>query len=85
MVVTHGNGCTHGYAISRVERRGGKSVIVLQEDHGLRLAGEQTEDCYFPRRRITGPNRFAIAGRTSSNRAEKYHEGVFGGTNAPPV
>jgi hypothetical protein len=66
LIVTHGNGYTHGYEISRVEQRDGKSVVVLREDHGLRLSGEQTEECYFPRRKITGPNRFVIAGRTAA-------------------
>ncbi|MBI3911110.1 MAG: heparinase II/III family protein [Armatimonadetes bacterium] len=62
LIVTHGNGYTHGYEIRRVERREGKSILILQDDHGLRLTGEQTEECYFPRRKIQGPNRFFIAG-----------------------
>ena len=43
-----------------------ESVILLREDHGLRLSGEQTEECYFPRRKITGPNRFVIVGQTAA-------------------
>ncbi len=61
MIVTHGNGYTHGYEIARIERREGKSVIVLRDDHGLQIRGNQTEEWYFPRRKISGPNRFVIA------------------------
>jgi hypothetical protein len=66
LIVTHGNGFTHGYEIRGVEKRDGKSVILLREDHGLRLRGEQTEECYFPRRKVRGPNLFVIAGRTAA-------------------
>ena len=60
LIATHGNGHTHGYEISHVARRGGRSVIVLKDDHGLRIRGQETEECYFPRRKIAGPNRFVI-------------------------
>lgn len=65
MIVTHGNGHTHGYEIAHVERREGKSVIVLRDDHGLKIDGEQTEEVYFPGRKITGPNRFLILGEAA--------------------
>jgi hypothetical protein len=60
MIVTHGNGCTHGYEISRVEKQGGKSIIVLADDHGLRIEGQETQEVYFPRRKIAGKNTFVI-------------------------
>ena len=61
IIVTHGNGYTHGYEIDRVAHTDGKSVIILADDHGLRISGDVTEECYFPRRKITGVNRFVIA------------------------
>jgi hypothetical protein len=65
MVVTHGNGYTHGYLIERVERHEGLSHIVLSMDHGLRIDGEMTEELYFPQRQIAGVNAFAIPLQTS--------------------
>jgi hypothetical protein len=32
----------------------GKSVILLTSDHRLRIVGEQTEEVFFPHRRIEG-------------------------------
>ena len=60
MIVTHGNGFTHGYPIERVEKQDGKTVIVLSMDHGLKIEGEQTQEVYFPRRTIEGANTFVI-------------------------
>jgi len=60
MIVTHGNGYTHGYPIDRVDRHDGKTSIVLSMDHGLRLDGAKTKEVYFPRRTIAGVNRFVI-------------------------
>lgn len=67
MIVTHGNGYTHGYEIDHVERRDGKSIIVLRDDHGLKISGEQTEEGYFPRRKISGANRFVILSQASAS------------------
>ncbi|MBI3923424.1 MAG: heparinase II/III family protein [Armatimonadetes bacterium] len=67
IIVTHGNGSTHGYEVDRVEQRGGKSVLVLRDDPGLRISGDKTEECYFPRRVIQGLNRFRIAGSAQFN------------------
>ena len=61
MIVTHGSGHTHGYEIQSVDRADGRSVIILRDDHGLRIAGGTTEERYFPRRKFDGPNRFVIA------------------------
>ena len=60
MTVTHGNGRTHGYEISSVSREQDESIIVLRDDHGLKITGNLTEQCYFPRGKITGSNRFVI-------------------------
>jgi heparinase II/III-like protein len=61
MIVTHGSGHTHGYEIESVDRTGGRSVIILRDDHGLTITGGTTEERYFPRRKFDGPNRFLIA------------------------
>jgi hypothetical protein len=66
IIVTHGNGHTHGYEIRSVEPADGKSVIILRDDHGLKIADGATEECYFPRRKISGPNRFVITGWAAS-------------------
>jgi hypothetical protein len=68
LIITHGNGRTRGYQIERVEQRSGKTVIVTTDDHGLKIAGEQTEEYYFPRRTIAGVNRFVI------QQAAAFHE-----------
>jgi len=60
MIVTHGNGFTHGYEIDRIVKQGGKTVVVLTDDHGLKIEGEKTEEIYFPRRKINGKNSFVI-------------------------
>jgi len=60
MIVTHPNGCTHGYQIARVEHRDGKTWLHLEADHGLRITGDTTQEVYHPRRTFTGPNRFRI-------------------------
>ena len=60
IVITHGNGHTCGYQIKRIEQQSGKSVIVTTDDHGLKISGDQTEEYYFPRRKMSGVNRFVI-------------------------
>jgi len=60
MIVTHSGGHTHAYEISSVERRDTKSIVFLHDDHGLKIADGATEECYFPRRKFTGPNRFHV-------------------------
>jgi len=62
MVVRHPGGRTHGYGIDRVENRDGRTWIHLADDHGLRLSGLTTEECYFPQRKFRGRNRFVIYG-----------------------
>ena len=66
MIVAHGDGRTHGYEISHIERREGRSVIVLRGDHGLSLSGGETEEHFFPRRKMRGTNRFVIACQTAT-------------------
>ncbi|MCE5239143.1 heparinase II/III-family protein [bacterium] len=60
-IVTHAGGVTHGYPIDHVAKRDGKSVVVLNMDHGLRLAEGNTREVYFPQRTFEGPNTFAIS------------------------
>jgi hypothetical protein len=61
MIVTHGSsGYTHGYQIKSVERREGKTIIILTDDHGLKIEGDETKEIYFPRRIFKGANRFRI-------------------------
>ncbi|MCP4250479.1 MAG: hypothetical protein GY778_25835 [bacterium] len=61
MIVTHGDGHTHGYEIDRVTTDpDGRRRIHLRHDHGLRISGRRTEECYFPRRTFEGTNRFRI-------------------------
>ena len=68
MIVTHGNGFTHGYEIDRLETRDGQSCVVLTQDHGLRVSQDATEEVYFPCRRIEGPNTFVIPRSASATR-----------------
>ncbi|MCK4284302.1 MAG: heparinase II/III family protein [Candidatus Brocadiae bacterium] len=68
MIVTHPGGRTHGYGIERVEKRGEKTWIHLSDDHGLRIAGRRTEECYFPQRTFRGTNRFVIYGTAAKSR-----------------
>lgn len=60
MVVTHGNGFSHGYPIERVEERSGESAVVTGLDHGLRMEGDTTREVFFPQREIGGANTFVI-------------------------
>ena len=60
MVVTHGNGYKHGYEISHVAKRDGKTVVALTMDHGLRIEGGQTHEIFYPRRAMPGENTFTI-------------------------
>ena len=60
VIVTHGNGFTHGYEIEGIEQREGKRVIVVTHDHGLQIGAEETKQVYFPRRTIEGVNTFSI-------------------------
>ncbi|MGE0760639.1 MAG: heparinase II/III family protein, partial [Pirellulaceae bacterium] len=64
LIVTHGNGMTHGFEIERVERKDDRYVVVLRDDHGLLIAGNRTEEYYFPRRTFLGPNRFVVHAAT---------------------
>jgi len=68
MIVTHGNGCTHGYCIDRVERAEGGTQIILNGDHGLIIEDNQTREAFFPQRTIAGENRFVIPRAASLSR-----------------
>ncbi len=65
MIVTHGNGFTHGYAIDHVAKVDGRTAIILAHDHGLRIENGTTKEAFFPRRTIEGPNTFRIPTRAS--------------------
>ena len=60
VVVTRGNGLTHAYAIARIERKGNNTLIHINGDHGLDIAGDTTRLAYFPHTETTGPNRFHV-------------------------
>ncbi|MGC3967640.1 MAG: hypothetical protein QM775_09795 [Pirellulales bacterium] len=66
MIVNHGPSADEGYRIARIEHRGGKSVVILADDPGLRMTRTTTEEIFFPRRKWTGPNRFRILTQTAS-------------------
>jgi hypothetical protein len=63
MIVTHGDGHTHGYLIQGVQRDAARTKILLAGDPGLRISGQETEECFFPRRKFHGPNDFVIPGQ----------------------
>jgi len=69
-IVTHPDGHTHGYEIATVKRQEGKSLIVLTGDHGLQVAGDKTQEVYFPRRTFTGRNRFRISNAVGLQRGD---------------
>lgn len=60
LIVTHGNGLTHGYELDRIETREGRTLLVLKNDHGLRIEGDTTRELFFPRREIKGRNTFRL-------------------------
>ena len=60
MIVTHGNGYTHGYEIERIAEVDGKRHIIVSYDHGLQIEGSTTKEFYFPQRTIEGINTFRI-------------------------
>jgi len=62
VIVTHGNGRTHGYEIAGGERQDGRHLLLLTADPGFRLRPDgQTEFVYFPQRTIAGKNRFRLS------------------------
>lgn len=61
MVGTHAGGFPHGYPSERVEKRDGKTAIILSMDHGLRVQEDATQEVYFPQRTFPEPNTFGIS------------------------
>jgi hypothetical protein len=61
LIVTHPGGMTHGYEIVSVRPQEGKTLIVLKSDHGLQIAGDKTQEVFFPRRTFTGRNTFRLS------------------------
>ena len=35
-------------------------IIVLADDHGLKIVGDVTQEVYFPQRKVVGTNTFVI-------------------------
>jgi len=71
MLVTHGDGRTHGYQIEQVENRAGQTWIQLTDDHGLRINGDTTQEVYRPNRTFKGPNRFRIYATAMTRAADR--------------
>lgn len=62
VVVTHGNGSSHGYEIAGTEQRGAEHLLYLTDDPGFRLKPDGlTEFTHFPHNTITGPNSFRLS------------------------
>ncbi|MBM4050859.1 MAG: hypothetical protein FJ279_37665 [Planctomycetes bacterium] len=78
MIVTHGNGYTHGYQIDHIEKsavgNGLRAVpgtlIVLTDDHGLKIDAAVTHEVYFPQRKMEGKNTFVIPLATTMVRSK---------------
>ncbi len=62
MIVTHGDGSTHGLEIKDVVAVGGQTWVFPAEDPGFTYSRDasRTESAHFPRRAIPGPCAFAI-------------------------
>ncbi|MFP3904422.1 MAG: heparinase II/III family protein, partial [Armatimonadota bacterium] len=60
LILTHGDGSTHGYTIESVQNTGQGSFISVEDEPGLRIEGNTTTQIYFPHRTIEGPNTFRI-------------------------
>jgi hypothetical protein len=60
MIVTHGDGLTHGYEIVEVRRHARGSLVIVTYDHGLAIDGDTTREIYYPKRTFTGGNTFTI-------------------------
>ena len=71
MIVQLANGYTQGHEIDYVDKRNNKTVIVITMDHGLRIAGNKTQEIFFPQRQFEGLNRFMIHLSASSQNKNK--------------
>ncbi len=62
VLVTHGDGSSHGYEIAGSQQRGDEHLLHLTDDPGFRLNPDgQTEFVYFPHNTISGPNSFRLS------------------------
>jgi hypothetical protein len=66
IIVEYPNGLTQGYELARSEERGGRTLLVTRQDHGLRIMGQQVEETYAPLRRMEGQCRFRLAAMAST-------------------
>ncbi len=61
VIVTHGDGTTHGYEIAGCERRDGANLLHLADDPGFKInADGTTQFVYYPGNTIAGTNTFRI-------------------------
>ncbi|MDH7569111.1 MAG: heparinase II/III family protein [Armatimonadota bacterium] len=60
LILTHPDGTRQGYVIKKAENRGAGAAILLAEEHGLQVQGEETREVFFPRRKFRGKNTFFI-------------------------
>jgi hypothetical protein len=70
LLVTLPNGHQQGFQISRVERRGGETLIVLADDPGLKMDGEEVAEVFFPARKMKGKCSFRLPGLVTVLRQE---------------
>ncbi|MBM3497628.1 MAG: hypothetical protein FJX74_03050 [Armatimonadetes bacterium] len=66
IIVTYPTGLTQGYELARVEARGGQTLLITRQDHGLRIGTGRVEETYAPLRRMEGQCRFRLAGMAST-------------------
>jgi hypothetical protein len=66
IIVEYPNGLTQGYELARSEERGGRTLLVTRQDHGLRIMGQQVEETYTPLRWMEGQCRFRLAAMAST-------------------
>lgn len=64
MIMTHGDGSTHGYTIEKVENTDRGSFICVKDEPGLRIENNTTTQIYFPHRTIEKKNTFRICAET---------------------
>jgi len=61
VIVTHGDGTTHGYEIAGSERRADANLLHLTDDPGFKINEDgTTQFVYYPGNTIEGPNTFRI-------------------------
>jgi hypothetical protein len=54
------------YVVDVFRVRGGRTLLVTRQDHGLRIMRQQVEETYAPLRRMEGQCRFRLAAMAST-------------------